>query len=430
VWAGSCFFLYFCTVRFVVPVVCATWDQAPRTMAGLALTVGWKVATSLPALVGSAKKVSDTCRDLRYIPVQMQLLLMVVEATGEPLRLCVDLAKRFDTMPLVEHAVVLARYVMADCEKYCEKFLTRDDGDEPEPDDTKESWAAWWSKKCAMLGEKGLIEEKLAKLSTCQQALQLALSSIAATASQRSPAGLPFRFIPAATNAAKHVVEQFEMGRVQDGWLLAVGSVYEFSKSPVKGRENAGEWKAVGEQQVRLQHAADQSKAEEKRVIQYSLCFQDVDASTRSDATDDGPGDTITKDLKDLGKFARASAAELLRDSCPAEDTGALAYQLGDRVLLFESVPSSSGPCDIRSVRISAEVFEAIVLMASACSQNSSALSEVVDLSSGKGEAAWRQHMEARLGAFAPAAEQPSASPSSSSSVDGLQTPLRNLLLR
>ena len=396
----------------------------------VALTMGWKVATSLPALVGSAKKVSDTCRDLRYVPEQMQLLLMVVEATGEPLRLCIDLAKRFDTMPLVEHAVVLARYVMADCEKYCEKFLTRDDGDEPEPDDTKETWAAWWSKKCAMLGEKGPIEEKLARLSTCQQALQLALSSVAATASQRAPAGLPFRFIPAATNAAKHVVEQFEMGRVQDGWLLAVGSVYEFSKSPVKGRENAGEWKAVGEQQVRLQHAPDQSNVGEKRVIRYSLCFQDVDASTRSDAADEGPGDTITKDLKDLGKFARASAAELLRESCPSEDTGALAYQLGDRVLLFESVPSSSGPCDIRSVRISAEVFEAIVLMASACSQNSSALSEVVDLSSGKGEAAWRQHMEARLGAFAPAAEQPSASPSSSSSVDGLKTPLRNLSLR
>lgn len=405
---------------------CFVRGKTSEGMAGLALTVGWKVATSLPTLVGNAKKVSDACRDLRYVPEQMQLLLMVVEATGEPLRLCIDLMKRFDTMPLVEHAVVLARYVMADCEKYCQKFDTRDDGDESEPD-TKESWAAWWSKKCAMLGENGRIEEKLAKLSTCQQALQLALSSVAATASQRAPAGLPFRFIPAATNAAKHVVEQFEMGRVQDGWLLAVGSVYEFSKSPVKGRENAGEWKAVGEQQVRLQHA---SKAVEKRVIQYSLCFQDVDASTRSDAADDGPSDTITKDLTDLGKFARASAAELLRDSCPAEDTGALAYQLGDRVLLFESVPSSSGPCDIRSVRISAEVFEAIVLMASACSQNNSALSEVVDLSSGKGEAAWRQHMEARLGAFTPAAEQPSASPSSSSSVDGLQTPLRNLLLR
>jgi hypothetical protein len=390
-------------------------------MAGLALTVGWKVATSLPTLVGNAKKVSDACRDLRYVPEQMQLLLMVVEATGEPLRLCIDLMKRFDTMPLVEHAVVLARYVMADCEKYCQKFDTRDDGDESEPD-TKESWAAWWSKKSAMIGEKGPIEEKLAKLSTCQQAMQLALSAVAATASQRAPAGLPFRFIPAASNAAKHVVEQFEMGRVQDGWLLAVGSVYAFSKSPVKGRENAGDWKAVGEQQVRLLHAADQ----------YSLCFQDVVASTRSDDANEGSGDTIMK-LKDLRKFARASAAELLRDSCPAEDTGALAYQLGERVLLFESVPSSSGPCDIRSVCISAEVFEAIVLMASACSQNSSALSEVVDLSSGKGEAEWRQHMEAEArlgpGAFAPAAEQPSASPSSSSSVDGLKTPMRNLSL-
>jgi len=431
-------------------------------MAGIALSavqVGWKYRNHIKdglGLVSNGKKVSECFRELQDIPEQAQLLLMVVEATSEPLRLCVDLAKRFDTMPLVEHAVVLARHVMAECER----LLARNAGDEHDVSDTKEGWTAWWSERVGTLSEKGNVQACLAKLSMCQQALQLALSAVAATAPQRAPAGLPFRFILPASNAAKHVVEQFEMGRVRqhsednpactckhdggddqnqyvanadcpvrDGWLLAVGCVFEFSPSPVKGRASPGEWKALGEQQVRLQHRAGQ----------FSLCFHDVDAGTRRpDAGHESADDKITPlQTVRTGNFARASAAELLQDSCPAADAGALAYQLGDRVLLFESVPSSSSPCDITGVRISAEVFEAIVLMASACSKASSKgkeeachLHSVVDLSSKEGVVAWRRHMEEHLGAFASSEEPPAAAASpSSSSADVLHTPLRNLSL-
>ena len=51
------------------------------------------------------------------VPENAKELGMMLMATMEPMQLCVDLAKRFNTLPLVEHAVTMARCVLSSCDK-------------------------------------------------------------------------------------------------------------------------------------------------------------------------------------------------------------------------------------------------------------------------------------------------------------------------
>jgi hypothetical protein len=150
------------------------------------------------------------------------MLWMMLDAMQEPLRLCIDFAKRFDTMPLVEHAVTLARSVMSDCER----ILQRDDrDDEDDEDDEKRGtgWTEWWR----AADKKGDLERLNLKLSRAQQALQLALAAVAAA--QGMSRIEKFYYIPGASASAELLLQQFEQHRVnKGGWLLAESTVHEF----------------------------------------------------------------------------------------------------------------------------------------------------------------------------------------------------------
>ena len=59
--------------------------------------------------------------------------------------------------------------------------------------------------------------------------IQLALSAVAAA--QLEVNG-PFRYIPQAMCRAEWILQQIEMGRVEEGgWALAVGSMYRYAMS-------------------------------------------------------------------------------------------------------------------------------------------------------------------------------------------------------
>ena len=202
---------------------------------------------------------------------------MMVDATAEPLRLCVELAKRFDTMPLVEHAVAMTRYVMAECER----LLDKDADDDGRPE-AAEGWTQWWDG----LSQKGDIEKLLHKLAMSQQALQLALAAVAVS-SLRAPVSRQFRFIPEAMESAKAVLEEFEMGRCKEGWLLAVGCVYEFTQpSAQPSKEENHLWADEGEKRVRLQWNEGL----------FSLCLENVD--TAPDEGEDKKCERIVVPLK------------------------------------------------------------------------------------------------------------------------------------
>jgi hypothetical protein len=283
----------------------------------------------------NVKKFRDLCCETENTPEQIRLLWLMVDATVEPLRLCVDLAKRFHTQPLVENAVSLARYVIAECER----SLARDD--DSDDDMPKEGWKKWWSKKA----EKVEIGNLCNRVSMSQQALQLALAAVAASALQRTSLCQPFRFIPDAMEAARTVVEEFEMGRVPGGRLLAAGCVFRNTpRSAAKSGQNPCVWEECGEKAVRLKWSDGH----------FSVCLEDAHQTSTVESPK-SDSDVIVMQLQTLETIQRATARTLLfTDGLEAD---ALAYRLGEHVLLFESVPTSSGPRDCSSVRISAEVL-------------------------------------------------------------------------
>ena len=170
------------------------------------------------------------------IPENGHMLWMMLDAMQEPLRLCVDFAKRFDTMPLVEHAVTLAQSVMSDCESTLQQ---RDDGDDDDDeDDVKRctKWTEWWR----ATDKKGDLERLLARLSRAQQTLQLALAAVAAA---RGMSRIQrFYYIPAASASAELLLQQFEFNRVDEGgWLLAQSTMHEFLV-PSGNPQSRGRW--------------------------------------------------------------------------------------------------------------------------------------------------------------------------------------------
>ena len=230
----------------------------------------------------------------------------------------------------------MARYVIAECER----SLTRDDDDDDD-EVPKEGWKNWWSKKA----EKVEIGSLCNRVSMSQQALQLALAAVAASALQRTSLCQPFRFIPDAMEAARTVVEEFEMGRVPAGRVLAAGCVFRNTpRSAAKSGQNPCVWEECGEKAVLLKWNDGH----------FSVCLEDAhQISTVESPKSDS--DVIVIQLQTLETIQRATARTLLfTDGLEAD---ALAYRLGEHVLLFESVPTSSGPRDCCSVRISAEVL-------------------------------------------------------------------------
>ena len=104
------------------------------------------------------------------VPENGRELGMMLMATMEPMQLCVDLAKRFNTLPLVEHAVTMARCVLSSCESLSppQAALSEDDDD-----DDARPHAAGWKEWCQSKERGGDLEKLIGKLARAQQALQV-----------------------------------------------------------------------------------------------------------------------------------------------------------------------------------------------------------------------------------------------------------------
>ena len=331
-------------------------------------------------IIGAAsncKKLVDGVRAAAHAPEEAQYLWRLLEALLGPVAVAQQLAARHAALPIVWPAVALAQLTISQCEP----LLPDEDSDESiEEDASADEWRKWLGQKSAGLTRLQLITRLQEKVVHCTAALQLAIASVAT----RYPPGLatsPYRYLPAAVDAAAGHLQRMEMGR-EAAVLLCGGELFKFTRGSMSKKGRADVFLARLEQvQVHLVYgseggggsAAKPSRPETHLRLELTP-LRPEQGSDEEDEEDELAPAAPSKRVVMLGaavRFSRCWSTELVE--LPAEGTGVAAeasavYRLGESyVLRF----LSSG--------LSSEEFEACVALAKRTDGGARALADVFD---------------------------------------------------
>jgi hypothetical protein len=266
-------------------------------------------------LVGNAKKAVDVFKEMANVPDEGLLLWNLLDATSAPLELSSRLAARHETLPYIESAVAITRRTIG----RCEQLLQRGEEEEDDRPQSGESWAAWFAQKKGGVERRVLVPQLCQNLQMCQQALQLGLTSIQLEFGPGS-ANPPFRLLPAAVDAARTLIESFEMKRCSRK-LLFCAELWELAGSAT--RKAGADWSAHGLAQVWLRLHAE------------VLCLELTHLEQDDEEGDDGEGEGGGA-AADVGGLAEGVGALRLGDQQPATASETFLTLALDDEIVFE----------------------------------------------------------------------------------------------
>ena len=180
----------------------------------------------------NVKKGLDECRLLARVPDELRECWLLLDALVGPLEACTRLCARHAAMPCLQGATIFARTVVNEC-----RPLLHDGDDDAEEDGPgiaeEESASAFsWLFRTGADGVslKSRLPALQQRLVRAMTALQLALAAAAATLPAGFSAATPFRFVPAAAEAAAEALNEFYQSR-QTQRLLCGAAVHRLGNS-------------------------------------------------------------------------------------------------------------------------------------------------------------------------------------------------------
>ena len=292
-------------------------------------------------LANNAKRAVDILKELGNVPEEGYLLWRLLDATSPALELAVELACRHETLRYVESAVAMTQRTIQRCEQVLQR--EEEEGDE-RPEDAA-SWSTWFAVKKGGVERRVLVKTLCENLSMCQQALQLGLMAVQVEFGPcRTQA--PFQLLPDVVEAAKTMLESFEMGRC-DHQLLCVAQLWELAASST--RQAGADWSERGLFQcslhldagrLTLQLVGLDEGPEEEGVEAVSDGLQGLSVHASGSA---GLPDRQLLALDEGSCFERSTLGAIVGEECLSSrrDSAALAYKVSGGAADASATPRS-----------------------------------------------------------------------------------------